>query len=78
MAAMKRVTMLFPEDLWLDLATAASLRGQSRGQYARDTLRRQCDGSLIMAGMKPDPNEAANAARRVAGMAEVGGADGQI
>ena len=78
MAAMRRVTMLFPEDLWLDLATAASLRGQSRGEYARDTLRRQCEGSLIMAGMRPDPNEAANEARRQAGMAEAGGTDGQI
>lgn len=65
--------MLFPEDLWTDLAIAASIRGQSRGEYARDTLRRQCDGSLIMAGMRPDPNEAANAARREAALGEDGG-----
>lgn len=73
MSAMRRVTMLFPEDLWTDLAIAASLRGQSRGEYARDTLRRQCNGSLTMAGMRPDPNEAASAAQREAQPGEDGG-----
>jgi hypothetical protein len=74
MSAMKRVTLLFPEDLWNDLATAASLRAQSRGQYAREMLRMRVDQSLVMAGMKKDPEEEARAARRRAEtMDETGG-----
>jgi len=74
MTAMRRVTLLFPEDLWNDLATAASLRAQSRGEYARDILRMRVDQSLVMAGMKKDPEMEANAARgRAEAMAEEGG-----
>ncbi len=52
MAAMKRVTVLLPEQLWTDLAMAASMRAQSRGVFVRSVLERETDRSLVMAGLK--------------------------
>lgn len=79
MAAMRRVTMLFPEELWNDLAMAAPIRGQSRGAYARAVLEREVNRTLVMAGLKEetDPEALAHIARqkaeRDAAVAEEGG-----
>lgn len=56
MTAMRRVTLLFPEQLWQELAVAAPIRGQSRGAYARDVIEREVNRTLVMAGLKKDTN----------------------
>jgi hypothetical protein len=68
MTAMRRVTMLMPDELWTEMATAASIRAQSRGVFARSVLARETNGILISAGLKDetDPAVLAHQARRKA------------
>lgn len=60
MTAMCRVTILIPEGLWGEMAMAAAVRDQTRGEYARAILERETDAVLSRAGMKkeaPHPME---------------------
>lgn len=66
MTAMRRVTMLVSESLWSEMAIAASVRAQTRGEYVRTILTRETDGVLWMAGMKKDPEKDAELARQEA------------